>query len=333
MAMTLVESAKLSTDVVLKGVIETMITESEVLQKLPFIDIVGNGLTYNQELTLPGAGFYGPNDIWNESTPTFRQATAVLSILGGDADVDEFLRQTRSNIQDLKAIVTEEKSKAIARKFDYTFVYGLTSSDAKSFNGLHYLVGVQAIPTSDAPDSGLYQAVHGSTTGNTVGAGGLISKLRTLIRKIKPGKPDYLIMNRDVRDGLSAFAERATSPIRYAIAEFGKRIMTFDDIPILIDDWITSDELLASGVYSAATGGAAAGSAATTATSSIFAVKFGEQKLVGCQNGGIVIKDLGDLETKDASRVRIKWYCSMALMNMLSAAVYDGILPLTAWAA
>ena len=148
-----------------------------------------------------------------------------------------------------------------------------------------------------------------------------IASLRNMIRLVKPGKPDYLIMNRTMRDALSAYAERSQSPIRYELAQFGARVMTFDDIPILIDDWITNTETISGSAYvnsyPATTNG--------TATS-IFGVKFGEGKLVGCQNGGITVKDLGDLETKDATRVRIKWYCSMALMNMLSSAVLDGIL-------
>ncbi len=45
MALTLVEAAKLSNDILLTGVIETVVKESPVLQVLPFIEIVGNGLT------------------------------------------------------------------------------------------------------------------------------------------------------------------------------------------------------------------------------------------------------------------------------------------------
>ncbi len=48
MALTLTEAAKLSNDVLLKGVIETLVKDSPILQKLPFIEIVGNGLTYKQ---------------------------------------------------------------------------------------------------------------------------------------------------------------------------------------------------------------------------------------------------------------------------------------------
>ena len=62
MAITLAEAAKLSDDILLKGVIETIIKDSPVLQVLPFIEIVGNGLTYNREKTLPGVAWYDVNE-------------------------------------------------------------------------------------------------------------------------------------------------------------------------------------------------------------------------------------------------------------------------------
>lgn len=52
MALTLEEASKLSNDILLQGVVETIVKDSPVLQALPFIEIVGNGLTYNQEKTL-----------------------------------------------------------------------------------------------------------------------------------------------------------------------------------------------------------------------------------------------------------------------------------------
>lgn len=52
MALTLVEASKLSNDMLLQGVVETIVKDSPILQRLPFIEIVGNGLTYNQVPTL-----------------------------------------------------------------------------------------------------------------------------------------------------------------------------------------------------------------------------------------------------------------------------------------
>lgn len=309
MAMTLVEASKLSNDVLLQGVIETIITESQLLRYLPFIDIVGNGLTYNQENTLPAAGFYGVGDTWVESTPTFTQQTATLTILGGDADVDEFLRQTRSNLQNLKGIVTELKSKAVSRTFEDNAIYGDTTVNAKAFNGLHKLT-----PSA--------QKVHAGA--GPTGTAGSIRKLKQLTRLVLPGGPQFLIMNRTTLDNLSDYAERNYSPIKFVVGDFGMPIPTFKGIRIITTDWILQTEAIGDDDdFDLKTGGI---------TTSIFAVRFGEGELAGCQNGGINVKDLGDLETKDATRTRIKWYVSMALFRTLALARYDGITD-AAWGA
>ena len=46
MAITLEEASKLSNDMLKIGVIETIIKDSPILQRLPFIEIVGNSLIY-----------------------------------------------------------------------------------------------------------------------------------------------------------------------------------------------------------------------------------------------------------------------------------------------
>ena len=140
MSLTLTEAAKLSNDILLQGVVETIVKDSPVLQVMPFIEIVGNGLTYNQEKTLPTIDFYDVGDTWAESTPTFEQLTATLRIMGGDADIDNFLKATRSNLQDMEVAVLELKAKATRHKFEETFIYGDTAVNAKQFDGLKKLI-------------------------------------------------------------------------------------------------------------------------------------------------------------------------------------------------
>jgi len=60
MPTTLTEAAKLSNDVLLAGVIETIVKVSPILQSMPFVEIVGNALTYNREKTLPSAEWHAP---------------------------------------------------------------------------------------------------------------------------------------------------------------------------------------------------------------------------------------------------------------------------------
>src|SRR3972149_1056648 len=139
MALTLAEAAKLSNDVLLTGVIETIIKDSPVLQRMPFIEIVGNGLTYNREATAPTAGFFDVGDTWTESTPTFTQQTVTLKIMGGDADIDNFLIATRSNLQDLESAVVQLKAKAVQQLFEQTFITGNDATNPKEFYGLDQL--------------------------------------------------------------------------------------------------------------------------------------------------------------------------------------------------
>lgn len=301
MALSLAEAAKLSNDVVLQGVIETVIKESRVLDAVPFIEIAGNALTYNRENALPTAAFFDVGDSWSESTPTFTQVQATLKILGGDADVDQYIATTRSNVQDIEAAVLELKAKAVAHEFEDEFIYGDTAGDPKGFDGLHLLV-----PAG--------QQVHQGS--GTTPAALSLKKLDETIDLIRPGKPDFLLMSRRTRRGISAFARSLTSPVQFEPAEFGRRVMLYDGIPVFESDFIVDTEAIAAAAFDAKTGGA---------STSIFAVKTGEGRLAGLTNGGIQVENVGALETKDARRWRCKWYVGLALFSTLAIARLDGI--------
>ena len=59
--------------------------------------------------------------------------------------------------------------------------------------------------------------------------------------------------------------------------------------------------------------------------SSIYAAKFGRQGVLGLDNGGIQVERVGELETKDATRTRVKWYCGLALFGTLGLSRLKGI--------
>ena len=46
---------------------------------------------------------------------------------------------------------------------------------------------------------------------------------------------------------------------------------------------------------------------------------------MGLTNGGVQTIDVGQLETKDATRLRIRWYVSMALLRDSAAARMNGV--------
>jgi len=304
MALTLAEASKLSNDILLQGVVETIVKDSPILQRLPFIEIVGNGLTYNQEKTLPSVDFYDVGDTWAESTPTFEQLTANLKIMGGDADVDNFLKSTRSNIQDLEAAVVELKAKAVKDKFEETFIYGDTAVNAKQFDGLRKL-----IDTTTAGD----QLIAMGDTGATL----TLAKLDELIDAVKGGKPNMLLMSRRSRRKINALVRASGGMVDNDRDQWGNFVQLWDGIPIGVNDWILDTHTLSGGVETDTTGGDC---------SVIYAIQLGEWALCGLTSPGhLTVEPIGSMESKDATRTRVKWYVSLALFSSVKSAALIGV--------
>jgi len=295
MALTLAEAAKLSNDILLSGVVETIIKDSPILQRMPFIEIVGNGLTYNRENAAPTAAFFDVGDTWTESTPTFTQLTVTLKIMGGDADIDNFLIATRSNLQDLEAAVVQLKAKAVRQLFETTFVTGDVAGNPKSFDGLDKL--------TDAGQSISMGANGGSLT---------LDKLDELVDQVKGGKPEMLLMSRRSRRIVNKLARNSGSLLETDRDEFGTMLTFYDGIPIGVSDYISDAQTVGT----------------STDCSTVYAFQMGEGALSGLTApGGLAIERVGSLETKDASRTRIKWYGSLALFNALKLARLTGVRP------
>ncbi|MDI6024468.1 hypothetical protein QBL02_13050 [Leucobacter sp. UT-8R-CII-1-4] len=316
MAITLPEAAKLSQTYLQRGVIETFVQSSPVLDRIPFLTIQGNAYAYNEEGTLPGVAFRGVNEGYQESTGTVNQKTESLVILGGDADVDKFIVKTRGDLNDQRAVQTAMKTKAASYKFQETFFNGDTDVDPKSFDGLKKrLTGAQVITgaANGLPIVGdsakdihaffdkldeLVAAVPGLDGGN-----GALYANSTLIGKIKSAARH---ISADV------FVEKDAN---------GKRTVVWNGIPILD------------------AGSTAAGAAiipqnetqgSSSLASSIYAVKFGQdegdQAVTGLTNGGVQVTDLGELETKPAYRTRIEFYTGVAVFGGKAAARLTGVL-------
>ncbi|HYP21736.1 MAG TPA: phage major capsid protein [Chloroflexia bacterium] len=293
MPLTLAEATKLSQDMLLKGVVETIIEQSAVLRYLPFVQVVGNSLRYNQEASAGSVDFYSVGDTWTESAMTVTEVSTRLAILGGDADVDAFLQQTYSDPNDLRALVVAAKSKALANKFNDTFFNGDSAVNAKQFDGLKKLSA-------------------GTRTMNKGANGELleIEHLDELIDMIKPGTPHVLFMSKRTRRKLSNLRRTSGSVLETSLDMFGRRVLTYDGIPVEVDDNISDAETLGT----------------SNDCSSIYAVQFGFQTgLCGLENGGIQVQPVGALETKDAWRTRIKWYCGLALFRKTAVARLEGV--------
>ena len=316
MALTLAESAKLSQDTLAKGVLETFVQTSPILDRIPFMEIAGNAYAYDEEATLPGVAFRSVNEAYAESTGTVNQKSEKLVILGGDADVDRFIQQTRSNVNDQRAEQTAHKVKAISYKFQETFFTGDSSVDTKSFDGLRKrLTGKQVI---DAAANGM--PILGSSNADIHQFLDKLDELLAAVPGINSANGAIYASAAIIRKIGSAMRHISyDTTLQQDIA--GKRVMQWNGIPILEAGQTPAGKEILDTTETQGT---------ATNTASIYAVKFGQgegdQGVTGLTNGGVMVEDLGQLQEKPAYRTRIEFYCGLGVFSGKAAARLKGVL-------
>jgi len=94
------------------------------------MEVTGTAVTYNREATMPAATFYDVGDSWTEATPTFTQVTTALRIMGGDADVDNFLQATYADPNDIEAEISDPMSDDLSGRYAVSLLVQTSRSAA-----------------------------------------------------------------------------------------------------------------------------------------------------------------------------------------------------------
>ncbi|MDX2538589.1 major capsid protein [Streptomyces scabiei] len=312
MAVTLVEAAKLSETQLQRGVIETFVQESVLLDRIPFLTIEGNAYAYNEEATLPGVAFRSVNEAYTESTGTVNQKSESLVILGGDADVDKFIVRTRGNLNDQRATQTRMKVKAASYYFQDQFFNGDVAVTPKGFDGLKKrLTGAQVI---DAATNGL---------GPVAGGHDFFDVLDRGIAAV----PGINASNGVIYANAAAIARIKSSGRRLGGVDMVKEaltqkmVQTYNGIPVLDPGQTAAGADI---LPQTETQGS------SSVASSIYIVKFGQDEgdkaVTGLTNGGVQAYDLGELQEKPAYRTRIEFYTGLAVFGGKAAARIRGVL-------
>jgi hypothetical protein len=291
MGLTLLEAAKLNPgDVIKNSIIELYAGSSDILMNLPFESINGNAMKYNREGALPGVGFRGVNEAYTASTGVLNPLIEALVIAGGDLDVDKFIIDTMGGNQ--RAVHEAMKVRALSLAWTAKFIKGDNQSDPREFDGLQTRI------------TGSQKVVAGATANGTALS---LAKLDEAIDQTL--NPTHLIMNKGMRRRLTTAARnyQVGGFITYQKDAFGRQVTMYNDLPILIVDLdnvgtsiITNTEACSSG---------------TATGTSIYVVSMGDGMLSGLQNGGIGVRDLGELQTSPLLRTRVEWYSGVAIFN------------------
>ncbi len=308
---SLSEAQLLTQTVLLRGIIEEIIEEGQLIPRLPVTQIDGKDLAYNREKGTPSAAFYDiGEEIASQANEDYDQITTTLKRAIGQWDLDHFVTGTYRNVNDLDAVAITRARKGVARTVEDKLIYGSVSSSAKEFNGLQLLCAA---------------AMRINQGASATGAALSLANLDTLIDSVKP-KPNLLLMNFEILRRLSAVGRGGTTsyPVvqmpESAGGDIQPMVTAYRGIPIVRSDYMLQTETIASGDFTLKTGGA---------TSSIIALRMGEVDDGGVNlvtgNPAFELRKWDHLENKDAGRIRLVWYLSLANGSTKSLGIIDGV--------
>ena len=310
MAVTLAQASAANINDLQAGVVEMFTQESVILDRLNYITINGNAYAYNRESVLPGVAFRAVGAAYVESTGIVVTATETLKILGGDADVDRFIEQTMSNLYGQRAVQTRLKVKALSMEFQNSFFNGDSGVDANSFDGLKKrLTGTQVI----TPAANGIPVVG---TGTTAELNTFFDQLDLAISRV--ANPQVIYANAATRGRILSALRRVN---QYVVPTGPKQEMTYNGIPI-VDPGTKSDGTTMILPQTETVG-------TSTDCTSIYVVGFSGNEatpgVAGLTNGGVSVRDIGEVSDKPVYRTRLEFYCGVATFGAKAACRLTGI--------
>lgn len=316
-SVTLIESAKLSQNDLVVGIIEHVITVDQMFELLPFEGVEGNAISYNRENALGGAGVLAVGEtITGDQNPmtgetaaakaaaTFTNISTGLTTILGDAEVNGLVQATRSNFNDQTSVQIASKAKHLGRIFQWMLING--TAGATQFDGLINLC---------APD----QTIASGGANGDILSFEVLDQLMDLVTA-KDGITDYFAMagreRRKYRTLLRGLGGASVTEM-FELPS-GEKVIAYSGVPILRNEHIPIDQTR---------GGS---DLATTVFAGVFDDGSRQMGLAGltAENAmGIKVKDVGEKEGADEHIWRVIWYSGLALFSEKALACATGITP------
>lgn len=278
-----------------QGVWDTIYTEDQLIPWLEFEgNVDGTSYDFERESVNPTAASVSDEGELVDGDIEFSESSESLKTIY----VQNYLnlkKQQTARKQDPLVILKSKMSKSFGRKLADLVINGDSAVDALEFDGLEKKCRVET--RMMAMDDGAVDGPGAAETELT------IARLREAIDRVEPGRPDVLLMNKTMRRKLTNLMNSAGSGISLpSIEMFGRRVKTFDDVPIVENDYISNAEQYAdSSTWTSST--------ATT----IYAAKFGNDKggYTLLHNGGffdVEFQDLGIRKNRNERVYRLIGY-------------------------
>lgn len=303
-ALTLAESALLSQNDLVAGVIGTIVTVNKMFAVLPFDGIQGNAIAFDRELVLGDTQSLAVGGtITAKGSTTVVQATGTLTTITGDAEVNGLVQSTRSGTNDQTTVQVEGKAKSAGRQYQNDMING-NGTGANILGLLGLTAAGQTIDPTAANGDNLSFEVMDALLSKVVDKDGVVDFICLHDRTLRK----YFSLLRGL--GGAAMDDVYTLPS-------GEEIPAYRGTPLFRNDFIPINQT----------------QGATTTATSMFAGNFddgsrtiGISGLTSENDAGIQVRDVGWAENKDEWITRIVWYCGLVNFSQLGLAMAKGLL-------
>ena len=305
MALTLSNQKLLSNDMLVGGIIDSIVTVNQFYSALPFAGIHGNALAYNCEkagadqMALVSVMDTAGSTINKDQQEFTRKSTELTTIIG-DAQVNGLIQAVGSDMMNATAVQVAAKAKGVGRKFMDLMINGTVATSATNgatgFDGMNAMTAVA--PTLDPASTDV------------------LAKLDVLIDACldKDGMVDYIMTN-------SAGVRMITAAFRAAGTGFDMMdvktssgavasIQSYRGVPIYRNDFISS-------IDNTDTDTDLNNPVVYVGTLDDGSLSHGISGLTASKAAGIQVQKLGAREDADAEITRVKWYVGLAHFSEL----------------
>lgn len=291
MAFRLVDRAQMVADPVQQGTMETFAQSSALMNALSFVDAPTGVMSFKQRTALPTSTFRGQNEGYGESTSRRERVTERVFPMGNDSDVDSM--DVMADIGDIRGDEAAATMVDMAHLFDYTFVKGTGELDEKDFEGL------QVRLEGD-------QVVDNGTAGLSLG------KLDEAIDRCS--NASHILLPRATIRAMSTYVNTtSTHSIRTEKGDFGRRVMFYNDLPLLPADPIGHSRNPLPFTEA-------------SSTASIYVLNLSPNDGVhAIQMGNPSVRDLGEVDDAPKYRIRVDWHLGLCLKSPTAAVRLSGI--------
>lgn len=318
MPITLMDELAISQPKLRKGIIQTLVENVMLQDRMPYETTGSLHLPVTYLSGIPNIPLRHINETPTGVQATHAQLQETLHIFDTDIDIDPVLAANKNQIQPIEVVQTQAVTKALGYRVNDLLINGDPTVDAREPMGLKYRL------TNDVRFNGQTVNMDSDTTPVGLAAGAadsnrllFLNKLDELFYLLEFGKNTILLVNRQTVLTLWALL-RTLKLLDTTRDQFDREIAVYRGVPIIDIGFKASAAVSGSPDAAAAatsqiignnadtpTGG---GSNAYTASSVAYAVRLGEDYLMGLQQESMRVKPLG--ETPDPPhfiRTNLRW--------------------------